>query len=182
MQPNQLSHSRVQELREEISRIANAPKANSETAAKCVIMLLACWPGQQNPDQRVAAAFVQQLINLCTGVDVDVLQALVDPRGNFVNKREFLPSIASVSDFIEGKMEPKASRIGWYLDEIALLERKVEPLISDEERTRRADMLRKTAVVIRETAKKLTVQPPNPIQQDCRDELMRTDLMSNKVA
>lgn len=151
------SSLRIQELKAEISAIANVPKANSETAAKAVTLLLACYPNQQNPDERVAKAFVQQLINLCTGVDLDVLQAMIEVNSGSSlvrQKPSFLPNAGEVAEWIDWKMEPKRSRIGWYLDEIKAIEdRHEEAKVTPEERMRRVDMLIKVSQVIRETSK-----------------------------
>jgi hypothetical protein len=161
------TYSRIQALKAEINAIANVPKANELTAAKCVTALLACYPGQQNQDERVASAFVQQLKNLCTGVDVDVLQKLIDAgsSASLVRKHKWLPTISEVGDFIESRMEPKRVRIGFYLDEIAVLKREAEPQIPTDERQRRAQRLRDTATVIRQTARALEFTAPAPFKQ-----------------
>lgn len=145
------TRARVSDLRAEIDAIANCPKANGETAAKTAVALVAAYPSQQAHDPIVAKAYMRQLTELLMGQDLDVLQALL---GEFVRKHKFLPAVAEVADFIDSKMEPKRSRIGWYLDEIKAIEdRQAEEQVTPEERTRRADMLRNVSMVIRETAK-----------------------------
>jgi hypothetical protein len=156
----QLSTNRLHELRKEIDAIANMPKANSETAAKAAVALVACWPGQQAQDEMVAKAYMRRLTELLIGQDIDVLQKLLD---EFVRKQKFLPAIAEVEDFIDSKMEPKRSRISWYLDEIkALEERDSVRMASPEERERQYQRAREVSRIIRETAQKKCVQnlPP----------------------
>jgi hypothetical protein len=157
--------SRISELRKEIDAITQVPKANLETAAKTAVALVACWPGQQSPDPMVAKAYMRQMGELLVGQDLDVLQKLL---GEFVRHHEFLPTIAKVADFIDSRMEPKRARIGFYLDEIASLERAAEErAVPAEERERRANMLRETAKVIRDTARAKSMERANmppPIQ------------------
>lgn len=130
---------RIAELRKEIDAIANCPKASEETATKAVTLLLANYPGQQNPDPRIAQAMVRQMVNVCTGVDLDVLQAMIELKSSTSLLRQessFLPNPAKVAEWIDWKMDPKRSRIGFYLDEIAMLERRSAPPPSEAERER----------------------------------------------
>jgi hypothetical protein len=144
--------NRPSELRAEIDAIANVPKANGELAAKTATALVAAYPSQQAQDPMVAKGYMRQLIELLVGQDVDVLAALLS---QFARTHKFMPAVAEVADFIESKMEPKRARVGWYLDEIAAIERKhKDEAVTPDERAARADMLRKTAAVIRETVRK----------------------------
>ena len=167
----QLQESRAQQIRAEIDAISKAPKATATEALRYVTALLASYPGQQSQDDRVARAYARQLRDLCAGVDLDVLQAMINPKSGLVSRQKFLPAIAEVSAFIEEKMEPKLTRLGWHIDELERLEKKPDPPINDEERKRRAEMLRKTAAVIRETAKSTQRANRAPVQADCREEI-----------
>jgi hypothetical protein len=86
------------------------------------------------------------------GADVDVLAAMLNPKSGLVSRLKFLPTLAEVGEFIEEKMDPKRSRIGWYLDEIALLEREAEPEVPEDERRRNLQMLKDVNQIIKDTA------------------------------
>lgn len=157
MQERLPTFSRIAELKQEIAAIANVPKASSETALLAATKLVASYPGQQGSDPVVAKEYMRQIVNLCTGVDLDVLAVMIDVTisTSLVRKEPtFLPTAAKVAEWIDWKMDPKRSRIGWYLDEIkSIEERETEEKVSPEERARRADMLRKVSQVIKDTAK-----------------------------
>lgn len=180
--PNELTTPRSRELRAAVDAMANAPRSTPVAAVRYATILLACWPGQQSQDESVAKVYSRQMVDLLTGVELEILQALIDPKGGFVPKQKFLPSIAEVAGFIDGREGPKRDRIGVYLDEIKELERPPEPVVSDEERKRRADMLRKTADVIRRAAKATQRAAPTPKQTSQGKKLMETDLMLKRAA
>jgi hypothetical protein len=169
---NQVSSlNRISELRAEISAIADVPKANGLLASKTALALIACWPGQQAQDPMVAKAYMRQLSELLVGQDHDVLNALLS---DFVRKQDFLPTIAKISEFIEGKMDPKRSRIGWYLDEIALLEREAEPEVPEEERRRNLEKLKAVSKVIKDTANAMRrASPPLPAWHATEEEAQK---------
>jgi hypothetical protein len=149
----QLSTStRIDELKAEIAKIANCPKANGEMAAKTAGALIACYPSQRAQDPQAEKVYQRQLIELLVGVDMDVLAALLSPKNGLVSRLKWLPTLAEVSDFIEEKMDPKRSRIGWYMDEIVVLEREAEPEVPEEERRRNLQMLKDVSKLIKDTA------------------------------
>jgi hypothetical protein len=163
----QLALSRISELRQEISSIANVPKASRDKAIQYAMRLVSQHPGQQNQDERVAKMFMLDLTACLEGVDLDVLEKLVDPKRV---RSKWLPSVPEVAAFIDEKMEPKRVSIGFMLDEIAYLERReTTEAVSPEERARRADMLKRAAAVIRDAAYKKS--PLRPMQAQEGPEL-----------
>jgi len=169
----QLQESRAQQIRAEIDAISKAPKATETEALRYVTALLASYPGQQSQDGRVARAYARQLRDLCAGVDLDVLQAMINPQSGLVSRQKFLPAIAEVSAFIEEKMEPKLTRLGWHIDELERLEKKPDPPISDEERKRNTEKFDRLVAERRAEAwrKKFRFDERAPIQADCREEI-----------
>lgn len=159
--------SRIEDLKREIDAIVQCPKADEATAVKAVTILLANYPNQQNPDPRIAQAMVRQMVTVCRGVDLDVLRDMVDLNSSSSlvrQKPSFMPNPPEMAEWISAKMEPKRARIGWYLDEIATLERQAEQPVSNDERQKNADTLRNLARVIRRTAKTLQRASRKPIQ------------------
>ncbi len=105
---------------------------------------------------------------------MDVLASLLNPKTGLVSRLKWLPTIAEVSNFIEEKMDPKRSRIGWYLDEIAVLEREAEPEVPEEERRRNLQMLKDVSRVIKDTAVATRrASPPLPAWQATEEEAQK---------
>jgi hypothetical protein len=162
--------SKINELKREISTIANCPKADPRRAVEFAMALVGCYPGQQWADEKVAKHFMRKLSDCLAGVDLDVLTAMVDPKSGLVANSKKLPTIAEVHHWIENRMSPKYSRIGWYLDEIKRLEDSDEPeVVSPEERARRADMLKRASAAIKDAAYRKA--PLKPIQAQEGPEL-----------
>jgi hypothetical protein len=158
-------------LRAEISAIADTPKANGEMASKAAVALIACWPGQQAQDPMVAKAYMRALTELLLGQDLDVIQSLL---GDFVRKQDFLPSVAKVADFIDGKMQPKRSRIDWCMAQLEILEREAEPDVPEEERRRNLQMLKDVSQLIKDTANTTRrASPPLPAWQATEEEAIK---------
>lgn len=156
--------SRIEEINRAIAAIANVPKATREVALKAATALVASYPGQQSSDPIVAKAYMQQLVSVCTGVDLDVLQAMLDVNLSTSlvrQERTFMPTPAKVAEWIDWKMQPKRSRIGWYLDEIAAIEKAAEEqALPADERQARAEKLLKVSAEIRAAAKALRRASP----------------------
>jgi hypothetical protein len=173
--PQQLSTStRIGELKAEIALIANCPKATGEMAAKTAGALIACYPSQRAQDPQAEKVYQRQMIELMMGADVDVLAVLLNPKQGLVARLKWLPTLAEVSDFIEEKMEPKRSRIGWYLDEIAVLEREAEPDVPEEERRRNLQMLKDVSQLIKDTANATRrASPPMQAWQATEEEAIK---------
>lgn len=163
---------RIGDLRDEIAAITQVPKANGEFAAKCAVSLVACYPGQQSSDPNVAKVYFRQLTEAMIGQDVDVLHSMLDAKTGLVSRKKFLPAISEVVEFIEEKMDPKRSRIGWYLDEIERLEQAEEQIsIPQEVRDRQVKMARNVANEIRKAEKSMRGHGFPPWQGDCREEI-----------
>jgi hypothetical protein len=149
--------SRVTELNHEISVIANCPKSDQRRAVEFAVALVACYPGHQWGDDMVAKAYMRQLSNCLAGVDLDVLAAMMNPKTGLVSKLKKLPTIGDVSHWIEVAMEPKLTRIGWYLDEIKRIEdKRTEVEVTEEERERRLRVSKEVKAIMIETGRKLS--------------------------
>lgn len=112
--------SRLQELLDEQRAIANAPKADAEIGAKAALALVAQFPGQLSADDAIAQSFMRQLGSLMAGQDLDVLQAVLDPRRSGFSK--FLPGLPEIAEVLESKMQPKLTSLGYIQDEIEKIE------------------------------------------------------------
>jgi hypothetical protein len=166
--------TRVSELKAEIAAIANCPKANNEAAAKAAGALIACYPSQRAQDPQAEKVYQRQLIELLIGADMDVVAAMLNPKNGLVSRLKWLPTIAEVSGFIEEKMDPKRSRIGWYMDEIAVLERDAEPDVPEEERRRNLQMLKDVSQLIKDTAAATRrASPPLPAWHATEEEAQK---------
>jgi hypothetical protein len=181
-QPKMLPVSKIAELKREIAAIANVPKANGEQAVMYAGALTASYPGQQAPDERVAAAYQRQLVETMIGVDIDVLESVLSPKYGLVSRQKFLPAVAEVAEFIQAKMGRKAGSIGFMLDQIESIERAHEPQLSEDDRAANAKRLHDLASVIRQTAKAAQrANPPLPAWQATEEEAQRGRLEGLKA-
>jgi len=179
-----LGLSKVDQLRQEVAELSEVPRANNQQAMQYATALLASIPRVPHPnDPDAAKAYRRQLTESLVGVEIEILDGLVNPRGQFLRKQVHPPAIAEVAQFVEDHMAPKLSAIGSKLDQItAIEERDAEAALPEEERARRADMLRKCASVIRETAKKVQrARPPLRANQATEEQVapLRMEALKN---
>lgn len=75
-------------------------RATAEAAARVVHLLLSSFPHEA----KNAEVYARQLIDVCTGVDMDALREMVNPRTGLVSTAKFLPSVAEVIEFLHAQM------------------------------------------------------------------------------
>jgi hypothetical protein len=102
-------------------------------------------------------AYRRQLQSAMIGEDVDVLLAMTDTKTGLpaTHKGAWSPPIEAVRDFIDRKMDFKRSQIGWKVDEIEAIERRigVRPIATEDEREANVERLRHLARDIRNEGK-----------------------------
>jgi hypothetical protein len=102
-------------------------------------------------------AYRRQLQSAIVGEDVDVLLAMTDTKTGLpaTHKGAWSPPIEAIREFIDRKMEFKRSQIGWKMDEIEAIERRIgaKPIASEDERAANVERLRRLAKEIRSEGK-----------------------------
>lgn len=145
--------SRLREAREELTRLTDVPRANTEIASHYALALLASMNRESHPnDPALRAIFKRQLVERLAGVEIFILDKMVDPTHGFVSTLVFPPSIGEISEWIEAKREPMLRRIDLQMEEIRRLEESDAEAVTEEQRQRNHQMLADVSKVIKETA------------------------------
>lgn len=92
--------SSISRLTRQLEKIEAIPKSDVTDAQQAVDWLLAQYGGQKaaDPDK-----YYKLMVSACTGVDLDILQALAHPTQGI--KGKFLPSVGEVVDFLHERLQ-----------------------------------------------------------------------------
>jgi hypothetical protein len=142
---------RCEFLMRKVAELENSDRASRADAFSVIGLLLASYPSQEPRDD----AYVQQLVSVCEGVDLDVLKAMVNPHGGVIATCRFLPSIAEVLEWLDRKMSMRQRELEGYRTELRAKTRAAEPEVPKEVRDRLVKLLDDCAAGIREKARVL---------------------------
>jgi hypothetical protein len=90
-------------------------------------------------DPMLRATYKDQLVDCLAGVEISVLDRMIDAREGLVSKLIHPPSIGEVRAWIDKARAPMMTRIGWHIDEIKRIEQSDDKVITAEERERVAE-------------------------------------------
>jgi hypothetical protein len=90
-------------------------------------------------DPRLRATYKDQWVDCLAGVEISILDRMVDPKEGLVSKLVHPPSIGEVNAWVEKARAPMMTRIGWQIDEVKRIEQSDDKVISAEERERVAE-------------------------------------------
>ncbi len=141
----------LDKARTRLAEIEQAPVSREKDAAKAAALIVGSYPQSRaaNPD-----VYMRQLKAILTGVPMDALMAIVDPRRGILGACAFLPALAEVKAWLDAYQAPRRSLAKTLRAEIETL------CDADPERPDRAERERR----LRAAAEIVQRQEPAPLR------------------